>query len=73
MHYWAMRAPGTAREGVRGTRRSFVSLEGSDHLLTAPGQAHRAGRIIGAWADAYLGDPNLISSEVSSGPMPQCP
>jgi pimeloyl-ACP methyl ester carboxylesterase len=37
--------------------RSFVSLEGSDHLLTARGQAHRAGRIIGAWADAYFGDP----------------
>jgi putative redox protein len=37
--------------------RSFVSLEGSDHLLTARGQAHRAGRIIGAWADAYLGNP----------------
>src|SRR6201987_2595540 len=37
--------------------RSFVSLEGSDHLLPARGQAHRAGRIIGAWADAYLGDP----------------
>ena len=36
--------------------RSFVSLEGSDHLLTARGQAHRAGRIIGAWADAYLGE-----------------
>ncbi|OBJ89805.1 alpha/beta hydrolase family protein [Mycobacterium asiaticum] len=34
--------------------RSFVSLEGSDHLLTARGQARRAGRIIGAWADAYL-------------------
>ncbi len=28
--------------------RSFVSLEGSEHLLTGPGQAHRAGRIIGA-------------------------
>jgi pimeloyl-ACP methyl ester carboxylesterase len=34
--------------------RSFVSLEGSEHLLTGPGQARRAGRIIGAWADAYL-------------------
>jgi putative redox protein len=34
--------------------RSFVSLEGSDHLLTKPGQAQRAGRIIGAWAEAYL-------------------
>jgi alpha-beta hydrolase superfamily lysophospholipase len=37
--------------------RSFVSLEGSDHLLTARGQAQRAGRIIGAWADAYLDNP----------------
>jgi len=34
--------------------RSFVSLEGSEHRLTGPGQARRAGRIIGAWADAYL-------------------
>ncbi len=34
--------------------RSFVSLEGSEHLLTGPGQARRAARIIGAWADAYL-------------------
>jgi putative redox protein len=34
--------------------RSFVSLEGSDHLLTAPGQARRAARIISAWADQYL-------------------
>ncbi|MEU8238232.1 alpha/beta fold hydrolase [Actinoplanes missouriensis] len=34
--------------------RSFVSLEGSDHLLTAPGQAQRAARVISAWADPYL-------------------
>ena len=37
--------------------RSFVSLEGSDHLLTARGQARRAARIISAWADQYLRDP----------------
>lgn len=36
--------------------RSFVSLEGSDHLLTARGQAQRAARIISAWADQYLVD-----------------
>ncbi len=36
--------------------RSFVSLEGSDHLLTAPGQARRAARIISAWANQYLAD-----------------
>jgi alpha-beta hydrolase superfamily lysophospholipase len=34
--------------------RSFIALEGSDHLLAAPGQAQRAARIIGAWADPYL-------------------
>lgn len=34
--------------------RSFISLEGSDHLLTARGQARRAARIISAWADQYL-------------------
>jgi esterase/lipase len=34
--------------------RSFVSLEGSDHLLTGKGQAARAALIISAWADQYL-------------------
>ena len=34
--------------------RSFVSLEGTEHLLTGPGQAKRAARIISAWADPYL-------------------
>lgn len=34
--------------------RSFLSLEGSDHLLTVGGQAQRAATIISAWADQYL-------------------
>lgn len=34
--------------------RSFLSMEGSDHLLTAGGQAQRAAKIISAWADQYL-------------------
>ena len=34
--------------------RSFVSLEGADHLLTGRRQAARAAHIIGAWADPYL-------------------
>ena len=34
--------------------RSFVSLEGADHLLTQRDQASRAARIISAWADPYL-------------------
>lgn len=37
--------------------RSFVSLEGADHLLTARGQAQRAAHIICAWADQYLDEP----------------
>ncbi|MFH5880342.1 alpha/beta hydrolase family protein [Arthrobacter sp. NA-172] len=36
--------------------RSFVSLEGSDHLLTGKGEALRVARIISAWAGQYLGD-----------------
>ncbi|NHW47053.1 alpha/beta hydrolase [Paenarthrobacter sp. MSM-2-10-13] len=34
--------------------RSFISLEGSEHLLTGKGQAARVARIIGAWADPYM-------------------
>ena len=34
--------------------RSFVSLEGADHLLTERNQAKRAARIVSAWADPYL-------------------
>ncbi len=45
-----------ASEIFRAARhpRNFVSLEGSDHFLTRPGQARRAARIISAWADQYL-------------------
>lgn len=45
-----------ASEIFRAARhpRSFVSLEGADHLLTGRGQAQRAARIISAWADPYL-------------------
>lgn len=47
-----------ASEIFRAARhpRSFVSLEGADHLLTGRNQAKRAGRIIGAWADPYLAE-----------------
>jgi alpha-beta hydrolase superfamily lysophospholipase len=46
-----------ASEIFRAARhpRSFIALEGSDHLLVARGQARRAARIISAWADQYLG------------------
>ena len=47
-----------ASEIFRAARhpRSFVSLEGADHLLTGRDQAKRAARIIGAWVDPYLAD-----------------
>jgi putative redox protein len=47
-----------ASEIFRAARhpRSFVSLEGADHLLTGRHQASRAGRIISAWVDPYLAD-----------------
>jgi alpha/beta superfamily hydrolase len=45
-----------ASEIFRAARhpRSFVSLEGADHLLTGKNQAARAAKIISAWADPYL-------------------
>ena len=48
-----------ASEIFRAARhpRSFVSLEGADHLLTGRNQAKRAARIISAWADPYLAQP----------------
>jgi alpha-beta hydrolase superfamily lysophospholipase len=47
-----------ASEIFRAARhpRSFVSLEGADHLLVERNQATRAARIISAWADPYLAD-----------------
>jgi alpha-beta hydrolase superfamily lysophospholipase len=47
-----------ASEIFRAARhpRSFVSLEGADHLLTGRNQAKRAARIISAWVDPYLAD-----------------
>ena len=47
-----------ASEIFRAARhpRSFVSLEGADHLLTGRNQAQRAARIVSAWADPYLAE-----------------
>jgi len=47
-----------ASEIFRAARhpRSFVSLEGADHLLSQRDQTTRAARIISAWADPYLGE-----------------
>ena len=35
--------------------KSFISLDGADHLLSDPEQARYAGELIAAWASKYLG------------------
>lgn len=46
--------------------KSLVALDKADHLMTKPGSAQRAARIIRAWADAYLGD-----QDKDTDPMPE--
>jgi len=36
--------------------KSFVSLDGADHLLTDPHDAAYAANVIAAWAERYGGD-----------------
>lgn len=36
--------------------KSFVSLDGADHLLSRPRDASRVAQLIAAWADPYLPD-----------------
>jgi putative redox protein len=36
--------------------KSFVSLDGADHLLRDDSDAHYAGQVIAAWASRYLGE-----------------
>jgi len=58
-----MHAPQDLQVGVENARaiytaarhpKSFVSLDGADHLLTAPADAAYAGAMIATWADRYL-------------------
>ncbi|WP_132993043.1 alpha/beta hydrolase family protein [Gordonia zhaorongruii] len=36
--------------------KSFIALDGADHLLSKPKHARRAAQLIAAWADPYLPD-----------------
>ncbi|MFB9727836.1 hypothetical protein [Haloechinothrix salitolerans] len=36
--------------------KSFISLDGADHLLTHPRHAERVAQLITAWVDPYLAD-----------------
>ncbi|CRK61791.1 Bll2902 protein [Alloactinosynnema sp. L-07] len=42
--------------------KSFISLDGADHLLTSPVQAKRVAQLIAAWADPYL--PESFTPEI---------
>lgn len=42
--------------------KSFVALDGADHLLTDRRQAHRVAQLITAWADPYL--PETFTPEI---------
>lgn len=42
--------------------RSFVSLDGADHLLLRRGHARRVAQLVAAWADPYL--PEAFTPEV---------
>lgn len=42
--------------------KSFISLDGADHLLTRPRDAKRVAQLIAAWADPYL--PETFTPEV---------
>jgi putative redox protein len=43
-------------KGARGSR-SFVALDGADHLLSDRRDAQYAGRVIAAWVSRYLSEP----------------
>lgn len=42
--------------------KSFVCLDGADHLLTVPAHARRVAQLVAAWADPYL--PEAFTPEV---------
>ena len=59
-----MHAPGDATVGIDNASqiflkarhpKSFVSLDGADHLLSRPRDAEYAASVIAAWASRYLG------------------
>ena len=59
-----LHAPGDEVVGIDNARsifeaarhpKSFVALDGADHLLTEPGAAEHAAGLIAAWAAPYLG------------------
>lgn len=48
--------------------KSFVSLDGADHLLTAPEDARYAAAVIAAWAARYAAPENLAPKRAAAAP-----
>jgi putative redox protein len=46
--------------------KSFVSLDGADHLLTAPNDAHYAGQVIAGWSSRYIPTPAPAAAPLKS-------
>ena len=50
--------------------KSFISLDGADHLLTDPADAAYAAEVIAAWAARYLPkDPAIMAQPALTGPV----
>lgn len=52
-----------------GMPKSFLALDGADHLLLRPGHAARAGALVAVWAEKYL-DGSARPDLISPGPGP---
>ena len=70
-----MHSPNDQTVGVENARRifdgarhpkSFVSLDGADHLLTRPDDARFAASVLATWASRYLNDDAVSSAEPTS-------
>ncbi len=51
--------------------KSFVSLDGADHLLTRPADARFAASVLAAWASRYLDDDAASSAQPTNSTTPE--
>jgi len=47
--------------------KSFISLDGADHLLTSAGDAEYAAEVIAAWGSRYIGGTPDVTPEIAEG------
>ena len=47
--------------------KSFVSLDGADHMLSRPSDAHFVASVLAAWAERYLPEPPVDSDTTVAG------